>query len=193
MTHLRVPLHVVTGAMFSGKTTELLCTAERLFFQHTLPILCKPHTDTRDGPEARTHAGWFRPAQGRPVRLIDALEAILVDVEANPDQPVAVLVDEAQFLEPEPTLAALCQRPPPNLVGWYFFGLNLDARGNPWSVMREVLPLATSVRVLEGVCKQCLGPATRTQRLTPWPGDSQVAVGAAQDYEPRCVRCFDPR
>jgi thymidine kinase len=49
---------------------------------------------------------------------------------------------------------------------------------------------AEEVEKVHAICVRCGAPASYTQRLTQ--AQEQVVVGAAETYEARCRRCFEP-
>ena len=69
-------------------------------------------------------------------------------------------------------------------------GLNLDFKGDPFPVTRELLVRADNIVYLTAVCTVCGRPATRSQRLIdgkPAPRNSPVIqVGGRESYEARC-------
>jgi len=69
-------------------------------------------------------------------------------------------------------------------------GLDMDFRGQPFTLMPQLLAIAEKVEKLTAICVLCGGPATRSQRLidgrpASWD-DPIVLVGASESYEPRC-------
>jgi len=69
-------------------------------------------------------------------------------------------------------------------------GLNLDFKGDPFPVTKELLVRADNIVYLAAICTICGAPATRSQRLIdgkPAPRDSPVIlVGGLESYEARC-------
>ena len=69
-------------------------------------------------------------------------------------------------------------------------GLDLDYRGVPFGPMPALLCSAEFVTKQLAICMVCGDPANFTQRLTP--ATDQIVVGAAETYEARCRRHFEP-
>jgi thymidine kinase len=69
-------------------------------------------------------------------------------------------------------------------------GLDMDFRGEPFGPMPELLAVAEEVEKVHAICARCGAPASYTQRLSQ--AQERVVVGAADIYEARCRRCFDP-
>ncbi len=66
----------------------------------------------------------------------------------------------------------------------------MDFRGEPFGPMPQLLAVAEEVEKVHAICARCGAPASYTQRLTA--AQEQVVVGAADIYEARCRRCFEP-
>ena len=62
--------------------------------------------------------------------------------------------------------------------------------GRPFEPMPELLAIAEDITKTHAICMRCGNPANYTQRLIDNP--ERVVVGAADIYEARCRRCFEP-
>jgi thymidine kinase len=69
-------------------------------------------------------------------------------------------------------------------------GLDLDYRGRAFGPMPALLCRAEYVTKQLAICMTCGDPANFTQRLTS--STDQIVVGAAETYEARCRRHFEP-
>ncbi|MEL9991334.1 MAG: thymidine kinase [Thermoproteus sp.] len=172
-------LIVITGPMFSGKTTELIRIVERQVIAGRSAVVFKPEVDVRyDGSKVAAHNGL-------------RLEAVAVPPDARGVAEIAergraygvIGVDEIQFFPAElaEVLDALAAD---RLV--VAAGLNLDYAGRPFETTMRAMAYADRVISLTAVCKVCGRPATRTQRLAP--GGPRLLVGGAELYEARCRR-----
>jgi thymidine kinase len=56
--------------------------------------------------------------------------------------------------------------------------------------MPQLLAIAEYITKTLAICVRCGNPANHTQRLIQ--SDERVIVGAADIYEARCRRCFEP-
>ncbi|WP_010480237.1 thymidine kinase [Thermococcus zilligii] len=179
-------LEVITGPMFAGKTTELIKRVERQAFARRKVALFKPAIDTRYSAEGvvahngLSYGAYIVPTSEEGVELIR---------EVTLREGLEVIgVDEVQFFPMKivEVLDTLASR------GVYVIasGLNLDFKGDPFPVTRELLVRADSIVYLTAVCTVCGRPATRSQRLIdgkPAPRDSPVIqVGGRESYEARC-------
>lgn len=179
-------LEVITGPMFAGKTTELIKRVERQIFAKRKAALFKPSIDTRYSEDhVVAHNGlryeaYIVPTTEEGVKRI-------VDLTIGEGYEV-IGIDEVQFFPPS-IVGALNELAD---EGVYVIasGLNLDFKGEPFEVTRELLVRADNVVYLTAVCTVCGRPATRSQRLIdgkPAPRDSPVIlVGGRESYEARC-------
>jgi thymidine kinase len=163
-------IELITGCMFSGKTSALfqrLANAERAgrevrLFKHVV--------DTRDGN------GWLATHDGRrrPAEAIGTGEFVRAATGA-----ALVAVDEGHFFDR--AFLGGCRELAERGARVVVAAFELTTR------MQE---LAGNVMLLRARCARCGGVATHSQRLTPIVGGS--LVGGAESYEPRCERCFRP-
>ena len=69
-------------------------------------------------------------------------------------------------------------------------GLDTDYLGRPFVPIPELLCLAESITKTLAICVRCGNPGKHTQRLRG--AEDLIVVGAADMYEARCRRCFEP-
>ncbi len=179
-------LEVITGPMFAGKTTELIKRIERQAFARRKVALFKPSIDTRySREEVVAHNGlryeaFVVPTDENGVRRI---------METTMREGFEVIgIDEVQFFPIE--IVDVLNRLADEGVYVIASGLNLDFKGDPFPVTRELLVRADNIVYLTAVCTVCGRPATRSQRLIdgkPVPRNSPVIlVGGRESYEARC-------
>ena len=74
-------------------------------------------------------------------------------------------------------------------------GLDTDFRGEPFSVMPQLMAIAEFVDKITAICMKCGNPATKTQRLINGKpadyNDPIVLIGAKESYEARCRNCHE--
>ena len=70
-------------------------------------------------------------------------------------------------------------------------GLDQDSRGKPWETSSLLLGLSDKIIKIYGFCNVCGMEATKTFRKTE--GGGRTVVGAANIYEPRCLKHWQPR
>lgn len=173
-------LTIITGPMFSGKTTALI---NKLTEQGDA-LAITPDIDDRYGTTTiATHDGRSMAAtvipSDRPEQLLEQVR------EENPD---IIGIDETNFFTPalRNVVASIRDRG----IDVVAAGLDTDFRGEPFEPVPDLIDVADSVTRITAECDICGGAATRTQRLIdgdPAPYDSpQVVVGGAESYTARC-------
>ena len=70
-------------------------------------------------------------------------------------------------------------------------GLDQDSRGKPWETSSLLLGLADKITKIYGFCNVCGLEATKTFRKVG--GGKRTQVGAADIYEPRCLKHWEPK
>ena len=69
-------------------------------------------------------------------------------------------------------------------------GLDQDYLGRPFDPLPQLMAVAEEVTKTLAICARCGNPANRTQRLTA--SEERIVIGAADVYEARCRRCYEP-
>ncbi|MEM2021258.1 MAG: thymidine kinase [Zestosphaera sp.] len=186
-------LYVITGPMFAGKTTELLRILNKYRIAGYRTLLVKPSIDKRYSlREVVSHDGIRMEALAIEPTLSDLLR--VSEVLYSHD---VIGFDEFQFFEYRRGLVDFILRLSDEKTV-YVASLNLDFRGEPWEIVKELLPYADEIQTLYAVCtyvdpetgRKCGKPASRTQRLIdgkPAPYESpRILVGGKESYEARC-------
>lgn len=178
---------MITGPMFSGKTTMLIKEIERSRARENSAVLLKSAMDTRYSVnDVVTHDGVRLPAmvlpEGEP--CVPTLKRIAEDYDV-------IGVDEGHFWDGTPGLAAALDELAFSSKTVYVAMLNRKNIGTPFDLSKELIPLADEVFFLAARCARCGGKATFTQRITNYRIEGkQKFVGGAGDYEARCRSCF---
>lgn len=170
-----MPLIIIVGPMFSGKTTELIRLVERQAIAGRRVVVVKPEIESRySRTEVVSHTG----LKWRAVLVPVGKPELIADVSRGYD---VLGVDELHFFDPRvgEVLNELA-----NEKTVIAAGLNLDYKGVPFEATVRAMAYADRVISLTAVCKVCGKPATRTQRLSD--GGERILVGGAEIYEARC-------
>ena len=181
MLHHFGVVEVISGAMFCGKTEELIRRLRRAHIAKQEVQVFKPIIDQRYSVEkVKSHSG--SEFEAVPIEHASQILALL-----NKDTTV-VGIDEAQFFDGE--ITSVVQQLAEEGVRVIITGLDTDFRGEPFGAMPILLAQAERVDKLTAICMICGEPATRTQRLIDGKPahyrDPIVVVGAAELYEARC-------
>jgi thymidine kinase len=198
-------LTVITGSMFSGKTTELIRRIRCAEIARQRTLVLKPSIDTRSGLEVVSHSGLRWAASvispggtGEGARGSSAEGGGPRDRSTGVTSPFRLPsefdvlgIDEAQFLH-EPWLDwidGLANAGKEVICAC----LNQDYRGQPFGISHRLLALADNVIHLKAVCLACgaKDSATKTHRVSS--GTEQVEIGGADKYQALCRRCWVER
>ncbi len=171
-------IEVITGPMFSGKTTELLRRLERYSLAKKAYYAIKPERDTRKQNTAITTIRGTIAMDFEPVAMLTGI----------PKGADIVVLDEAQFFGEE--VVSFCQWCKDQGKTVLVSGLDMDHNRKPFGYMGQLMAIADSVTKLTAICA-CGQDAVYTKKVS---GDKtrQVEVGD-QCYIPCCADCFiDP-
>jgi thymidine kinase len=170
-------LVVITGPMFSGKSTELI---RRLTIAKIakLPVqVFKPARDTRTQSQICSRDGCCIASidVGDPGEILELARDARV-----------IGIDEAHFFNDGlPEVAMHLARQGKQVI---VAGLNLDFQERPFPCIPELLALADEIVQVYALCTACnVRLATRSQRLAG--GQERYQVGDTE-YAPRCLTCF---
>ena len=183
---MRGKLETIVGAMFAGKTSELLKRILWAKHQSKKIIVIKPIIDNRyDQEKIITHNdlshNCFSMKNWKHVNDNFKFNRDIVDV---------LFLDEIQFMSTDETLDNV-ETILNNGIDVVCSGLDQDSRGRPWETSSMLLGLSDKIIKIYGFCNVCGMEATKTYRKTEGGGRTQV--GAADIYEPRCLKHWEAR
>ncbi|HFE51850.1 MAG TPA: thymidine kinase [Bacteroidetes bacterium] len=175
-------IEVICGPMFSGKTEELIRRLRRAQIARQRVAIFKPRIDVRyDENHIVSHSD-----QRIPSVVVETAQEILELSRARDAQVVGI--DEAQFFDND--LVDVCEQLANEGRRVIVAGLDQDYRARPFEPIPQLLAMAEYITKTLAICVKCGAPASRTQRITP--SKELVLVGAAEAYEARCRRCYEP-
>jgi thymidine kinase len=174
-------VEVICGPMFSGKSEELIRRLRRATIARKRVQVFKPAIDTRYGLDEIVSHGDLRMKS----EVVNSGAGILDRVDWRSE---VIGVDEANFMGA--SLVDVAQRLADSGKQVIVAGLDTDYLGRPFAPIPDLLALAESITKTLAICVRCGNPAKHTQRLRG--ADDLIVVGAAEMYEARCRRCFEP-
>lgn len=174
-------IEAICGPMFSGKSEELIRRLRRAIIARKKVQVFKPVIDDRYSEgEIVSHTDVRMRSEA-----VDDARAILKLVDPRTR---VVGVDESNFFGSDLVDVATQMADSGKQV--IIAGLDTDFMGRPFPPMPDLLALSESITKMLAICMSCGAPAKHTQRLI---GSEQlIVVGAAEAYEARCRRCFEP-
>lgn len=168
---------LITGCMFSGKTTDLLRRVGAVP-KGTVAVF-KHHIDTRYVQRCVVSHN-RRSCPAVPVFTHEEIPKLI----SLPIRLVAI--DEAHFFDHG--LVDVVKGIRERGLDVVLTALDRDSWGRPFPVVDRLRTIASSVRELATLCARCGAIADRTQRLTPII--DRTMVGGPESYEPRCITCW---
>jgi len=174
-------IEVICGPMFSGKSEELIRRLRRAMIARKRVEVFKPAIDNRYSD--------FEIVSHGDLRMHSQVVSGAAEIMDHLDWRAEVVgIDEANFMGPQ--LIEVAQRLADSGKQVIVSGLDTDYLGRPFPPIPDLLAHAESITKTLAVCVRCGNPAKHTQRLRG--SDELIVVGAADMYEPRCRRCFEP-
>ncbi len=182
-------LELITGPMYSGKTSELIRRINRAEVGEQKVKCFKPVVDNRyTETEIGSHNGETVDAL-----LVDDSLQIVSHVKETDD---VVVVDEANFFDGRliGNLQSLANDGYRVIVA----GTDQTFRGTPFHPVDGLMAVADRVDKLQAVCQRCGDDASMNQRLGPdgepvRVEEQTVKVGGNDIYEARCRDCHEVR
>jgi len=174
-------IEVICGSMFSGKSEELIRRLRRAQIARQRVQIFKPKIDSRYSDDHIVSHN----EQRMPSNVVASPQEILDHIDIRTE---VIGIDEAQFFDKE--IVAVCNRLADMGKRVIVAGLDQDYLGRPFDPMPQLLAIAEYITKTLAICVRCGNPANHTQRLIQ--SDERVVVGAADIYEARCRRCFEP-
>ena len=174
-------IEVICGPMFSGKSEELIRRLRRSIIARKRVEVFKPTIDNRYSDDEIVSHGDARMTS----QVVKDAAEIMNRIDWRSE---VIGIDEANFMGPP--LVDVSQRLADSGKQVIIAGLDTDYMGRPFAPMPDLLAHAESITKTLAICVRCGNPAKHTQRLRG--SDELIVVGAADMYEARCRRCFEP-
>jgi thymidine kinase len=185
-------LEVICGSMFSGKTEEFMRRLKRAEFAKQRVLTIKHQIDKRKHYSCigtiASHDGRERVAF--PIGGVN--EGVYKIIELARKNVDVVGIDELHFFTSDilDVILELIDEGKRVIV----CGLDLNFRGEPFSIMSQLLCHADVIDKLKAICVICGDNAHFSQRLIDGKpanyDDPVILVGAEECYQARCRNCY---
>ena len=178
LARVRGSIEVICGAMFSGKTEELLRRLRRAKIAGLRVEIFKPTIDVRyDESAVVSHDR--NTIASTPSDNSSNLLLLASDVDV-------IGIDEAQFFDER--LPDVVEQLADQGIRVIIAGLDMDFKRQPFGPMAHLCAIADSVDKIHAICVGCGSWANYSYRLVS--GDQQVMLGEAKEYQPLCRTCY---
>ena len=183
---MRGTLETIVGAMFAGKTSELLKRILWAKHQGKNILVIKSKIDNRYSEKLiSTHNNLSHECFP-----MGGWQEVKLKFNINKKNYDVLFLDEIQFMDSKETIEIIEEFLTQG-IDVVCAGLDQDSRGKPWETSSFLLGLADKITKIYGFCNVCGIEATKTYRKVE--GGSRTQVGAANIYEPRCLKHWQPR
>ena len=195
-------LRLLVGCMFSGKSSEVIRQLDRWTGLGLRCAVIKPSVDTREDrrdaivthdKESSRQQAAMSMGPGDLTKFTQVLSRRAMTDAPNCWPITAVLVDEAQFFDPDELERNVRQWLYVHNLHVLVAALDSDYLGRPWPATQRLYGMATTIDKLLAVCGICGSPndrsATHTQRTTK-EIKVYLLVAGGEAYSPRCNACF---
>lgn len=176
-------IEIITGCMFSGKTTELIRRVKREKIAGKQVMAFKPEIDIRGTTnKITTHDN--NEIGVMPIKHTNILRAIIK--EAQPD---VIAIDEIQFFQNKAEdFFETIFKTVNNGIKVILAGLDMDFTGKPFKITQFFLSRAEKVKKLSAICSICKQDAHFSQRIVD--STKLIEIGGTDKYEARCRTHF---
>jgi thymidine kinase len=164
-------IEVICGAMFSGKTEELIRRIKRAKIANQKYKVFKPTIDSRSKNYIESHDE--SKLESTEVKY----SSDILDKVENCD---VVAIDEAQFFDNG--IVSVCNDLANNGIRVIIAGLDMDYLGNPFGPMPNLMAIAEYVTKVHAVCKKSGNIANYSFRKNK--KKDIVVIGEKDKYEP---------
>lgn len=179
-------LEIITGGMYSGKSSELIRRVKRAQYARKRVQLFKPLIDDRYNPNQIVSHDQ-RALEAENLQDIEDIWGRLL-----PETDI-VAIDELHFFAPDATIQVVesLVLAGKKVIG---AGLDMDFAGRPFGAVPYLMAIADEVDKLRAICIRCGSKAYISQRLVDGQPaastDEQIKVGGVERYEARCRKCW---
>lgn len=183
----RGKLILITGPMFSGKTTELIRRMSRYNFARMKTLMIKPTKDIRYSASAVvTHEDLHGNKTSINALSFDDLSH--VEEVSDFDSIEVIGIDEGNFFGEEIAYYADKWRKNGKIV--IVSGLNGSYQREHFGYFHMLYPLCTNIIKMKAVCARCKKVNAHFTHRTS-ADDDKLVVGGTDKYESLCGVCYD--
>jgi len=186
-------LTVITGPMFSGKTTYLVKHIRQKESDGKKVLVLKHKIDNRyQGKEELVTHDKFRH-QAKPISHWMELRNLVCEQKdgkyiIRKDKPDLICIDEVMFFDMN-MFRMIQELFLKDKIAFMVAGLDMDHTQEPMGIMPNLMGIATDVIKLKARCSVC-GSYQAAFTRKKKEDAVIVEVGADDLYEPLCIECF---
>ena len=178
-------IHLITGCMFSGKTSSLINIAKMQKLMEKKVLIINFEGDTRYSSSNKITTHDNISFDCLPCGK-DSLTSVLeMDVFLNAN---VICINEGQFFN---NLVEFCTSACNRQKDIFVCGLDGDYLKRPFGEILNLIPHCDTMSKLQALCMSCKNgtPASFTKKLIN--SDSLVEIGSTDIYMPVCRFCYE--
>ena len=180
MTPTRGRIILVTGPMYSGKSSTLLRYVERTEAIYQKAIVISPRVDTRSDTGLVCHSGKRRDA----MKLDSLLSLDCSDQSFLSSHLIAI--DEAQFFEADDLMQFVRLAVETHNKTVVVAGLDNDYKRHPFRSILQLFPFSDEIIKLSALCSICKDTTHALFTLRTPADTSDILVGSTDHYQSVC-------
>ena len=176
-------IHLITGCMFSGKTSSLINIAKMQKLLNKKVLIINFNEDTRYSPNNKitTHDNISFDCFPCAKDLFGAMSNEYINADV-------ICINEGQFFD---NLVSFCIMACEQSKDVYVCGLDGDYLKRPFGEILNLIPHCDSVSKLKALCMSCKNGthASFTKKIKK--SDELVEIGSTEIYMPVCRNCYN--
>jgi len=173
-------INLITGCMFSGKTTALINVAKMNKLINKKVIIINYILDTR-----------YSSSNVLTTHDLISFECIPCSNDINeckiPDDVDVICINEGQFFE---NLVSFCLRMCELGKEIHVCGLNGDYLKRPFGEILNLIPHCESIIKMDALCMKCKDGTTASFTKKLNNSDTLIEIGSSDIYIPVCRKCY---
>jgi len=170
-------IKIITGGMYSGKTSEMIRLLNRAKIAGKNVVLVRPNTDNRN---FLTHSGLMHDI---PEIFVDTLSELPNKLEYD-----LVGIDEGQFFTQLPHDANFLAN---NGVDVIVAALNGTSEQEPFESIQGLIPFAEEIQKLNAICMECGSEYGTFSYFKKGGKTDKIKTGGVSDYAALCRKCYN--
>lgn len=184
-------LHIITGPMFSGKTSTLLTYLSNASYANLSCLYINHTLDDRTKGAFSSHSPFLQEEKYNKLHIDFVQTDELKIVYENVKNYDVIGIDEAQFFEDLDIVKVMVNVLKKHVV---VSGLIADYKRKKFGKISDLFVQADSIQYLTAVCKTCgdkkiVTKAIHTHRISN--DEKNILIGAQNEYIPLCRDCYN--
>lgn len=172
-------LTLITGPMFSEKTTTLLGIINKFKIAKKKILVINHELDNRYSEENKIIS--HNKVSCQAIKIHDLM--MIEDIEEFD----AIFIDEGQFFINLVNFVIHCLSYNKKI---FVAGLNGDLYQKPIGEIQNLLAYANNIILLKSICNKCGEDASYSKLIVANEGSGNINVGGSDKWEARCFNCI---